>query len=325
MQVDPRPTLSRWGRSSYETAADLVAEAAALEDLVQLRGTRTDAQILVVTSGTRVDAGLLDRAPSARLVITTTSGYDHLDEAALVARGVVAARLPEVRRDAVVEASLELILAGLRQSGWLRAEARKGRWARSSMPQLGMRTLRGSTVGVVGLGVIGARMARTLQALGARVVGTDPKVTLDGVEALPLDEMLGECDVLTLHCHLTDGTRALLNASRLARARPGLVVVNTARGDLLDLDAAVRLLEQGVLAAVGVDVFPTEPYPRLREAAEHPALLYTPHSAGYHDGLSGMVRAGLVRTVSSWIAGQALPYPVPFAGADSAAGAHPTG
>lgn len=306
------PSVSRWGRSSYETDADLAAEAAALGPLAAVAGFQQDAEILVVTSGTQVDKQLLDQAPSARLVVTTTSGYDHLDRGLLAERQVCAARLPLVRRDAVVDASLELLIAGLRRSGWLREEARHGRWARSSMPKLGMRTLRGSRVGVVGLGVIGARVAEVLAFLGAEVVATDPAVRLVGVATLSLDEMLACCDALTLHCHLTDATQGLLSRQRLETARPGLVVVNTARGGLVDVAAAVDGLESGRLAAVGLDVFPQEPYPQIALAAKHPGLLLTPHAAGYHQGLSALVQQGLVATVDAWATGQALPHPVPL-------------
>ena len=314
MRQRPFPSLSRWGQSSYETDADLAAEAAALEPLAALRGFHQDAEILVVTSGTRVDRLLLNRAPSARLVITTTSGYDHLDRSLLAARGVAAARLPLVRRDAVVEASLELLVAGLRRSGWLRAASRRGQWARSTMPTLGMRTLRGSRVGVVGLGVIGSRMVEVLTLLGADVVATDPAVRLPGVATQDLDGMLASCDAITLHCHLTEHTRGLLSRTRLAKARRGLVVVNTARGGLVDVEAAVSLLANGTLAAVGLDVFPEEPFPHLALAEGHPDLLLTPHAAGFHDDLCSLVRQGLVATVDAWRAGQPLPHPVPAGG-----------
>lgn len=309
-----RPTLSRWGRSSYETDADLAAEAAALDPHVELLGMERDAEILVVTSQVRVDGALLDRAPSARLVLTTTSGYDHLDRVALLARDVQAARTPLARRDAVVESSLELLIAGLRQSAWLYGQGRAGRWVRSSLPSLGMRTLRGATVAVVGLGVIGSRMCEVLRVLGAEVLGVDPHVTLPGVPRLPLADALARAHAVTLHCHLTAGTRLLVGRPELEAAAPGLVVVNTARGDVLDLDAAVALLEQGHLGAVGVDVFPQEPYPHLARSADHGALLFTPHSAGYHDGLAAMVRAGLAETVAAWAADRPVPFPVPGLG-----------
>ena len=307
-----RPSWSRWGRSAYDTDADLRAERDALGPLAEDQGYRQDAEVLVVTSGVRVDADLLDAAPSARLVVTTTSGYDHLVTDALRSRGVAAARLPLVRRDAVVDASLELLIAGLRRSGWLRAQGRAGRWARGSLPGLGMRTLRGSTIGVVGLGVIGARLAEVLGVLGAEVLGCDPARSVPGVRPVGVDEMLAEADAVSLHCHLTPATRGLLSGARLAAARPGLVVVNTARGPVLDLPAALDLLDSGHLAAVGVDVFPEEPYPHLARSASSPGLLLTPHASGYHDGLPERVREGLVATLAAWRGGHTLPHPVPL-------------
>jgi D-3-phosphoglycerate dehydrogenase len=304
------PTLSRWGRSTYDTEADLAADEAALAPWVRLRPPGSDAEILVVPSSTRVGAAALDAAPSARLVVTTTSGTDHLDLAALEARGVRAARLADARRDAVCESALELLLWGLRATGPLDAAAREGRWARAALPALGMGTLRGARVGVVGLGVIGREMARILGALGATVCGWDPAGVPDGVERAPVPALLASCAALTLHCSLTPSSRGLLSAVALSAARPGLVLVNTARGDVLDLPAAVDALDAGRLGALGVDVFPDEPWPGIGAVASRPRLRFTPHSSGYFAGLPAAVRAGLVATVSAWAEGRPLPHPV---------------
>lgn len=304
------PTLSRWGRSTYDTDADTAADAAALAPWATLRPPFSDAEILVVPSSTRVGAAVLDAAPSARLVITTTSGTDHLDLGVLGARGVRAARLADARRDAVCESALELLLWGVRATGPLDAAARAGRWDRGALPALGMGTLRGARVGVVGLGVIGREMARVLAALGARVCGADPAGVPEGVEALPLAEMMRTCAAITLHCSLTPGSRGLVGAGLLDAAAPGLVLVNTARGDVLDLPAAVAALDAGRLGALGVDVYPEEPWPSLDAVAARPRLRYTPHSSGYFVGLPAAVRAGLVGTVAAWALGRPLPHPV---------------
>lgn len=300
--------VSRWGWSSYETDEALAREAARLSDWVEVCGRRQDAEILTVNSRTRVDAALLEQAPSARLVLTTTSGYDHLDLDALRARGIQAARCPIARRDAVVESALGLILEGLRSHGPLAAAASEGRWARSALPSLGMRTLRGARVGVVGLGVIGRAMAEVLTSLGARVWGHDPAGGPLGLERVELRRLVSESDVVTLHCRLEPGSRRLVGAELLARAR-GLVLVNTARGDLLDVDAAVAAVDAGHLHALGLDVFPEEPWPRLA-ASRHDRITYLPHAAGFHVGLMAAVADELVQATAAFVAGRPVPHRV---------------
>ena len=303
-----RASWSRWGRSSYERDADLLAERQALEPWVELRAPEQDAEILSVTSRTRVDEALLARAPSARLVVTTTSGYDHLDLGLLAARGVAAARLPEARRDAVVETTLALLLGGLRCITTLQAEARAGRWARGALPELGLRSVAGRRVAVVGLGVIGRKLAEVLQVLGAEVLGLDPAGLPEGVRGGELDTLLAEADALTLHCDLNPGTRGMISAERLARARPGLVLVNTARGPLVDLPAALDALRAGRLGGLGLDVFPVEPWPDLGLTRDLAGLTVTPHAAGWHVDLPARSREGLARAVAAWVEDRPVPY-----------------
>jgi len=298
-------TLSRWHTSSYETDADIAEEAALLGSVSQVLPPERDAQVVVVTSGRRVDAALLDRAPSVRWVLTTTSGSDHLDLSELRARGVGAARLPEARRDAVVETSLWLMLEGLRRGATLRARAASGVWARQELPHLDMRMLHGHRIGVVGLGVIGRRMAEVLTFLGAEVWGSDPRGMPEGVREAPPADMVAKCAALSLHCALTPSSQGLVDASLLARAHPGLVLVNTARGAVVEVDSAVAALREGRLAALGLDVFATEPYPHLARDAAVPGLTLLPHAAGFHAGLNRAVRQGLHRAVAAISAGEA--------------------
>ncbi len=132
--------LSRLVWSPYESPADRAAEAQLLGPLATLVGPEDDAEVLVTTSNRRVGADTLAARPSTRLVITTTSGHDHLDLPVLRANGVAVCRLPEVRRDAVVESALALILTGLHRQGTLRARASAGRWARTELPALAPRS-----------------------------------------------------------------------------------------------------------------------------------------------------------------------------------------
>ena len=297
--------ISRWGWSRYETSEGLAAEAKALGMLLDVRPPREDAEIIVVNSGTRVDQALLEMAPSARLCVTNTSGSDHLDLQHLVARGVRAARLPIARRDAVVESSLWGIIHGLRRHSELLQGAREGAWLRGEMVKLEMKQLSGSVVAVVGLGVIGVRMVEVLTTLGASVVGVDPRVQLPGLTAMTLAEAAAEADVITLHCGMEPGNRHLVDDALLASVQPGAVLVNTARGGLVDWEAARAALDSGRLSAMAVDVYPHEPWCEM-EASR--GLMLTPHSAGFHQGLSEALTHELVETVRCFLGGRALPY-----------------
>lgn len=295
--------LSRLVWSPYETQADRQAERAELAAHVQVLPDGQDAEILVTTSNLRIDAALLDAHPSARLVLTTTSGHDHVDLAALRARGVAMARLPLVRRDAVVEVSLSLALAGLHRLGQLQARAAAGGWARKELPALGMANLSGARVGLLGLGVIGRRMAEVCALLGAEVWGHDPAGLPAGVRPASPAELVEGCQVLSLHCSLSATSRGLVDARLLEGAR-GLVLVNTARGDVLDVDAALAALDEGRLSFLGLDVFPQEPWPRMADVVGRPGLVLLPHAAGFHQGLSRRVREGLVQAVAAFVTGE---------------------
>ncbi|MBN1336569.1 MAG: C-terminal binding protein [Deltaproteobacteria bacterium] len=311
--------LTRWGRSPYETDRDLARERAALEALglscLQLPqgapvADLADPDVLVVTSLTRVGADALDAVPRCRLLLTTTNGHDHLDLDAARARGIVVARCPIARRDAVVESALALSLALLKDLPHLSDDARAGRWVRADLPARPVALLGGQPVGVVGLGVIGTKMAAVLAALGASVLGFDPAVRLPGVKEAPVGDLLATCRLVTLHCSLAPGAPPVVDASGVARARPDVVLVNTARGGVLDLEAAWSALEAGRLGGLGLDVFPEEPYPGIARISAHPRVLCTPHGAGFHPDLGAVIARELQASVSAFLAGRPVPHRV---------------
>jgi phosphoglycerate dehydrogenase-like enzyme len=283
----------RWGRSAYESDADLDAERAGAEALgLRWRhapsASRPDAlgeaRILVVTSGVRVDDACL-AAFAGDCVITTTSGYDHIDLDAARRRRVAVARCPMARRD-----------------------PRAGEWARSRLPGLSPRGVAGATIAVIGHGVIGARVCEVLDALGARVRAVDPAGT-GSRPGWALHDALAGADGLTLHCALSSTSRELIGRAELELLARGAVVVNTARGDVLDVEAAMAGVLVGDLGGLCVDVFPVEPYPRLADFAG-PRVLLTPHAAGYTVGLGARVASEVSRALAAWIDTGALPHRV---------------
>lgn len=295
--------LVRWGWSEYETAE--VPGLPAGVELIAVAGDAApleQADVLVVPSTVRVDADAAARLRRCRLVLTTTSGFDQLDLGALRARGIPAARLPLARRDAVVETTLGMVLSLTRRLGRFQAAAEAGRWDRPNLARYGATTL--GTVGVVGVGVIGARVVEVLAALGARVLRCDPRLA-DGA---PLPALLAESDVVTLHCELTAATRGMIGEREIRAMRRGAVLVNTARGPLLDADAALRAVADGHLAGLGLDVFPREPAPLERYVG--PSVVVTPHAAGWHPALGRMIAEGIVEAVRALAEGREVPYRV---------------
>ncbi|MFT6817266.1 MAG: phosphoglycerate dehydrogenase-like enzyme [Myxococcota bacterium] len=305
----------RWGRTAYETDAALELERDAsvrlgltwsLREERSSPGDLAGVRALVIPSKVRIDPSVLDRF-QGELVLTTTSGYDHIDVEACGRNRVIVARCPEARRDAVVEQALALGASLMRQAPALEVAARKGSWARSDLEGLAPRGLSGATVVVVGLGVIGQRMASVLSFLGASVLGVDPQQRPAGVTKVVLEDALPHADLVTLHCSLTDSSLGILDSRRLAMLSSHAVVVNTARGPLLDLSTAVNRVESGRLRGLASDVFPQEPHLDLALNSRHPAVILTPHSAGYTHDLGMRVAREVSANLTAWSTGRPLP------------------
>jgi phosphoglycerate dehydrogenase-like enzyme len=257
-------------------------------------------QILVVHSGVRVDAAHMEAAPDLRLRLTTTSGSDHLDLKAAHERGIVVGRCPLARRDAVVDTAMAMGLSLLRQLPSLHDRARAGLWARGELPERGPKRIAGLPVGIVGAGVIGQAAIRQWSALGAEVQFHDPAV--EG--STPLEDLLEASAILSLHCSLTDSSRGLINARRLSIMPKGSILLNTARGACVDLDA---LSQAAHLGGLGLDVFAEEPPVELAQLATRDNVILSPHAAGFHPCMAEHVCEELVAAVRAWLAGEPLP------------------
>jgi D-3-phosphoglycerate dehydrogenase len=296
-------TLLRWGVAEYEQGA--LTHLPDGVEVVTSAGPDApleDADVLVVPSTRRVDTAAVKRLRRCRLVITSTSGHDHLDLAALEGAGIIASRLPLARRDAVVETALGMILSLTRRLIPFQAAAFEGRWERARLAEYNATRL--GVVAVVGVGVIGARMVEVLAALGAEVVAIDPR--LPGSPSLM--EVLPRADVVTLHCSLGPSSVGLIGADELAAMKPGSILVNTARGRLVDVEGAVAAVRAGHLGGLGLDVFPREPAPIERWAA--PNVLLLPHAAGWHPGLGRAISEGVGAAVRALRAGEPVPFRV---------------
>ena len=236
--------------------------------------------LLAIRERARLDGELFDRLPRVELVLQTGGHAYHLDEAAATGRGIVVAlgRRARMPSAAVPELTFGLMIAVLRRIHPLATELSRGAWP----PAVG-RTLAGRTLGILGLGRHGRPVARIAAAFGMRVIawarpeGSGEPEGGAPVERLPLDDLLARSDVVSIHLRLSPESRGLLEGERLARMRPGAVLVNTARGAIVDEDALVEALRSGRLAGAGLDVFATEPLPAASPLRGLPNVVLTPH------------------------------------------------
>lgn len=250
-------------------------------DGAALRRELPRAQALLVRSDTLVTADLIALATELRVIGRAGAGVDNIDIPAATRRGIPVLNAPGANTVSAAEHTLALLFALVRRVPWAAQSMREGAWDRKSFAGI---ELRGKTLGVIGLGRIGAHVARVARALGMTVVAHDPYLPAQRAEDLgvalgPLDEVLASADVVTLHMPLTDATRHLLNRDRLAGMKRGAVLVNAARGELVDEAALIAAVKSGHLAGAAVDVFAEEPLPADSPLRGVDRLLLTPHLA----------------------------------------------
>lgn len=269
-------------------------------DPARLGGVLRDADALVVRSSP-VTAELMDLAPRLRVIGRHGAGTDTIDLAAARAREIAVVNTPGANADSVAEFVILAALAlSRRLLGARQAFASGALHDRGSLPGAVVaagfegRMIAGRTVGLIGLGAIGTRVARLANAIGATVVAHDPMVAEPpaGVRLGGLDEVLRTADVVSLHLPLTPSTTGLIDARTVARMRPGALLVNTARGGVVEDAAVLEALDSGRLGGYAVDVFDPEPPPLDNGLLHHPLVLATPHMAAMtQDALAQMARS----------------------------------
>jgi len=246
----------------------------------QLRNDLADADALIVRSATKVTSSLIDAAPQLRVIARAGTGVDNVDVDAASARGIVVMNAPGANSVSVAELAVGLMLSLARHVPAADAAMKQGKWEKKRF--MG-EELRDKTLGLAGLGRIGQEVARRARAFGMHVIAHDPfiseQVAQDlGVELVALDEVFARADYVSLHLPSNESTRNFLNADRLARAKRGIRIVNTARGDLVDETALADAIESGQVAGAALDVFEVEPPPDPR-LQRLPQVIATPHIA----------------------------------------------
>ena len=274
------------------TAADLAPQALALlsgyevvfagktptqDDIVALARAHNPVGIIVRYSG--VNAETMDAAPALRVISKHGSGTDTIDKAAAAERGIAVTAAVGANAAAVAEQAMALLLACAKSVVQLNQRMHDGHWDKATHKSL---ELGGRTVGLVGLGAIGLRFAKMADAMGLRVIGFDPfaKNLPDYVSAVDLETLWRESDAISLHCPLTPENKGLINAQTLARCKPGVIVVNTARGGLIDEPALLAAVQSGQVRMAGLDSFAVEPMTVPHIFHGQPGFVLSPHIGG---------------------------------------------
>ena len=301
--------------------ADKLAEStvAALGDQVEVRwvdgpdrpkllAAVADADALLVRSATAVDAEVIAAAPRLKIVARAGVGLDNVDVDAATARGVLVVNAPTSNIHSAAEHALALLLSAARQVPAADATLRERTWKRSSFSGT---EIYGKTVGVVGLGRIGQLVAARLAAFGTHVIAYDPYVSTAraaqiGIELVTLDELLGRADFISVHLPKTKETAGLINAEALAKTKPGVIIVNAARGGLIDEQALADAINSGQVRGAGLDVFATEPCTDS-PLFDLPQVVVTPHLGASTAEAQDRAGTDVAASVKLALAGEFVP------------------
>ena len=243
-----------------------------------------EADAMLVRTGA-VTRALVEACPRLKIVSRHGVGYDAVDVPACTEHGVLVTITPNANATAVSEHALALMLACARKITQADALLKTGRWARE--PFVGIE-LSGRTLGLVGLGRVGSKVAHLAQAFGMTVLAADPYTPAEraaalGVTLLSLEEMLPQADLISVHAPLTPDTHHIIGRRTLPLCKPTAILVNTARGPLVDPEALADALEAGQIACAGIDVFEQEPFAADDRLHALPNVIATPHVAGNTD------------------------------------------
>ena len=267
-----------------------------------------DADALLVRSATKVDAEVLAAASRLKVVARAGVGLDNVEVPAATARGVMVVNAPTSNIVSAAEHAAALLLAVARRIPAADASLRGGEWKRSSFNGV---ELNGKTAGIVGLGKIGQLLAQRLAAFGMDLIAYDPYVAPAraaqlGIEMVTLDELLARADTISIHLPKTPETKGLIGADQLAKVKPGVIIVNDARGGLIDEQALADAVREGRVGGAGIDVFATEPT-TASPLFELPNVVVTPHLGASTTEAQDRAGTDVARSVLLALAGEFVP------------------
>ena len=267
-----------------------------------------DADALLVRSATKVDAEVLAAAPKLKVVARAGVGLDNVDVPAATARGVMVVNAPTSNIVSAAEHAVALLLAAARRIPAADASLRQGQWKRSSFTGV---ELNGKTVGIIGLGKIGQLVAQRLAAFGVELIAYDPYVAPAraaqlGIELTDLEDLLRRSDAISIHLPKTPETLGLIGKDQLALTKKGVIIVNAARGGLVDEDALAEAVRSGHVGGAGIDVYVTEPT-TSSPLFELPQVVVTPHLGASTEEAQDRAGTDVARSVKLALAGEFVP------------------
>ena len=263
----------------------------------------------ILTCWKRVSAAVIDAAAKCKHIARYGIGLDNIDVAHATARGILVTNVPTFCLEEVTDHALALIYALTRRVVRFDRAVRAGRYP--GEPFLGIPRIAGLKLGLVGYGNIGRVIGKKARALGMAILVHDPAVPrlpLDQGRAMPLEALLAEADVVSIHAPLLPATRNLISDDAIARMKAGAYLVNTSRGGLVDLDAVLRGLETGHLAGAALDVYPEEPPNLAHPLFQHPLFIATPHVAFYSEASVRDLQTTAAGQVRATLAGERPPH-----------------
>lgn len=276
-----------------------------------LRDELADCEGLLCLLTDRVDEALLAANPQLRFIASMSVGVDHIDLQAATARGIPVGNTPGVLVDTTADATFALLLAAARRLVEADRFVRGGHWRLENAwsPEFFTgKDVSGATLGIVGLGEIGQAVARRAAGFGMRVLGWNRSpLDVPGVENRELEDLLAESDFVSIHVALGEETRNLIDARRIALMKDDAVLVNTARGGIVDEEALAEALSHGGLAAAGLDVFAREPVAEDHPLLSLPNVVTTPHIGSATNATRAKMADMAAENVLAALAGDAMP------------------
>lgn len=297
----------------HEAAEVVAGPADALSLTPEVRAALPTAAGVLTLLTQRVDATFLDHAPQLRVVSNMAVGVDNIDLAACAERGVAVGHTPGVLTDATADLTMALLLSAARRLPVASRDAAQGRWGPwSPTGWLGLE-LADATLGIVGPGKIGTAVARRAAAFGMKILYAHHRSIppiVPGAEAVELEALLQRADVVSVHVPLRDSTRGLIDAAALARMKSTALLVNTARGPIVDTDALLEALRRGTIGGAALDVTDPEPLPAEHPLYSQPNVLIAPHIGSATERTRRRMAALAVDNVLAGVRGAPLPHAV---------------
>jgi len=259
---------------------EVVVDTKLAADPAALKAALADADGIVIRSGTTLTPEVLDGLTRLKVIVRAGVGVDNIDVPSATRGGIVVMNTPGGNTISTAEHTVAMILALSRNIPKANESFKSGKWERSKFTGT---QLEGKTLGIVGLGRVGLAVAQRAIGFDMKVVGFDPFLSPEraqelGIESIPrLDDLWGRCDYITLHTPLSPETRNLVDAEAISRMKPGVRIINCARGGLIDEAALVEALDSGQVAGAAIDVFDPEPPPADHPLVKHPKVVVTPH------------------------------------------------